>query len=395
MQVGDTLTRAAALAAAFVCLGCADSPEPPPHIAPLDCPAAAASAYNGFGLDLLKALADESPEANTTLSPVGVTTVLSTIAPALHPEAQAALWRTLRTEALSVPDLGAALQALASWRSYSKGEVLFQSVTAVWLAAGTTLPPGVADRCRFVFGAHVKTLPADHEAAITHVNDWVREATHGRIRRATPELVSKEPLVVTNAAHFDGAWKHPFDRSDTEKATFHLVGSRTKTVPMMRRTSDLRYFAGSRFEAVALPYADPRFEFVLCLPAAASTLSAFVAGLDASSWDALLAGLHPCKVELGLPRFVLDSSADLEGPLVDLGAAPLFSKDLRGYRLAALHHAVRVRVFEEGTEADAATFAGLQSAAPAWLVVDRPFFFAIRETGSGLLLFTGLVFDPS
>jgi serpin B len=393
MPARDTVARAFSLAALFVCVGCADSPV---HIAPLDCPSAAVKAYNGFGLDLLEALHKESPEANTAVSPVGLATVLSMIAPALHADAQAGVSKALRTETVSAADLHAARPALASWRSYSKEGVLYRSATACWLRRGMTLSPEVADRCRRLFGAHVETLPRDNQAATARVNDWVEEATDGRIRRATPELRADAPLFVTNAVHFDGAWKHPFDRSETADAPFRLPGSRTKAVPMMRQTEDLPHFADPRFQAVALPYADPRFELVLCLPGESSSLSAFVAGFDADSWDALLAGLRRQEVALTLPRFDLDVRTDLERPMSDLGSRSLFveGRDDRLW-LGELRQSIRVRVFEEGTKADAVTHAALQASAPVRMVVDRPFFFAIRETAGGLVLFAGLVFDPS
>jgi serpin B len=54
-------------------------------------------------------------------------------------------------------------------------------------------------------------------------------------------------------------------------------------------------------------------------------------------------------------------------------------------------------VNEEGTEAAATTavLMGRSLLGPPRMVVNRPFFWAVRDDRSGALLFAGAVFDPS
>ena len=60
-------------------------------------------------------------------------------------------------------------------------------------------------------------------------------------------------------------------------------------------------------------------------------------------------------------------------------------------------------VNEEGAEAAAATAAGVQvfpcascgRPKPKTFKADRPFFFLIRESATGMILFSGRVVDPS
>ena len=59
-----------------------------------------------------------------------------------------------------------------------------------------------------------------------------------------------------------------------------------------------------------------------------------------------------------------------------------------------------VAVNEQGTEAAAVTAIGVEAMAvmreppPFHFVVDRPFFMAIRERQTGLILFLGAISDP-
>jgi serpin B len=57
-----------------------------------------------------------------------------------------------------------------------------------------------------------------------------------------------------------------------------------------------------------------------------------------------------------------------------------------------------VKVDEGGTVAAAATVGVTITAVPATqftMVLDHPFFFAIRDNATGTLLFVGAVLDPS
>jgi serpin B len=75
--------------------------------------------------------------------------------------------------------------------------------------------------------------------------------------------------------------------------------------------------------------------------------------------------------------------------LIDLGPERAFIKEVR--------HKTFVEVNEEGTEAAAATSVefGVTCVQEEFnMLVDRPFFFAIRDNQTGALLFAGAVADP-
>ena len=65
-------------------------------------------------------------------------------------------------------------------------------------------------------------------------------------------------------------------------------------------------------------------------------------------------------------------------------------------------HKTYLKVNEEGTEAAAVTSVGMalsimmpERREPFRMVVDRPFFVAVRDNATGWILFMGVVADPS
>jgi serpin B len=108
-----------------------------------------------------------------------------------------------------------------------------------------------------------------------------------------------------------------------------------------------------------------------------------------------------------LPRFKLENEYNLTQALPGMGMPLAFSNgaDFGGMSDEPLHigfvkQKTFVAVNEQGTEAAAATAIGIRPSAmrmeapPFHIVVDRPFFMAIREKRSGLILFLGAISDP-
>jgi serine protease inhibitor len=107
-----------------------------------------------------------------------------------------------------------------------------------------------------------------------------------------------------------------------------------------------------------------------------------------------------------LPRFKMEYEKELSSQLTQLGMGPAFQDSAefrgigRGLAISEVKHKTYVDVNEEGTEAAAVTSVGVRATAvhveppPFYMEVNRPFFFAIRDTQSGEVLFLGVVQNP-
>ncbi|MBO0787264.1 MAG: serpin family protein, partial [Actinobacteria bacterium] len=113
------------------------------------------------------------------------------------------------------------------------------------------------------------------------------------------------------------------------------------------------------------------------------------------------------RVRLALPRFRQQAGYDLVPVLRGLGVTDAFGgqadfgaiTEAERLRLGVVAHSAFIDVDEQGTEAAAATAAVAFAAAMTGgevvvLTVDRPFLFAITDTGTGLPLFLGRVTEP-
>jgi serine protease inhibitor len=123
-------------------------------------------------------------------------------------------------------------------------------------------------------------------------------------------------------------------------------------------------------------------------------------------------GTIPYAVQLYLPRFGIDTRADLLAPLQAMGLrlATSAAADFSGMTTEAplaigtVIHVANIDVDETGTEAAAVTVVGMDTTGgcggpePVKVVTlrfDRPFLFLIRDVQTGAILFMGRVVDPT
>jgi serpin B len=107
-----------------------------------------------------------------------------------------------------------------------------------------------------------------------------------------------------------------------------------------------------------------------------------------------------------LPRFRLNYDVELKKSLAALGMRLAFgdadfsAMSFTQLFLSAVKHKSFVEVNEEGTEAAAATMAGMLGCSlqdwtkPFRMIVDRPFLFVIQDNLTRSILFMGSVVEP-
>ena len=156
-----------------------------------------------------------------------------------------------------------------------------------------------------------------------------------------------------------------------------------------------------RFQAISLPYGDGRIRMVVSLSRPTISTEEFQRSVTAEKWRRWVSRSFDMGGDIVLPRFKVACGADLLPNLVGLGSAELAGVDFLGMGagpLMTIDHVIHkafVEVNEEGTEAAASSAVTVLKALAYRfsMVVDRPFFWAIRDGETGALLFVGFVAD--
>jgi serpin B len=180
---------------------------------------------------------------------------------------------------------------------------------------------------------------------------------------------------------------------------------------MMSQSGNYQYLETKDFQAVSLPYGGGRVSFYVFLPAASSSLGAFEKSLTEANFQQWMRDFHATDGDISLPRFRVEYEATLNDALKALGMGVAFDEGRANFSgmiqmggqnvyISRVKHKTFAEVNEEGTEAAAVTSTEMRATSMRIepqrfrMVVNRPFFCAIRDNTSGAVLFMGSIYDP-
>jgi serpin B len=299
-------------------------------------------------------------------------------------------------------------------RAGAKGPSELLVANALWTQVGLATVPAFQSTVKTLYGGALTPLDFRKapEASRRTINAWVEQQTRDRIKDLVPEgaINPDTRVVLTNAIYFKGAWRYAFPEKATRNEAFMVSAATTaRDVPLMRQRRTFPYLDGGSFQALELPYGAGEQSMIVFLPRKLDGLADLEKTLSAARLAVWLGQLSPRDVDVTLPRFKVTAEFQLKDALTTLGMPIAFSSgaDFSGMAtgeplaLSAVIHKAFVDVNEKGTEAAAATGAMISTTSarlpepePVQFRADHPFFFVIRDNGTGSLLFAGRLVDP-
>lgn len=369
-----------------------------------------ATANTKFGFKLYSELTKQSAEKNIFVSPSSIALCLTMAYNGAEGETRQAMARALETQTLSLDELNRAYAGLKAALEQADAKVKLQIANSLWARQGLQFKPEFIQRNKDYFSAQVTALNFDDPSAPATINRWVSENTNGKIDKIVDQIDSNAILFLINAIYFKGAWAKEFEKAKTKEDNFTLVRG-TKRLPMMSQSGNYQYLETKDFQAVSLPYGGGRVSFYVFLPASSSNLGAFEKSLTEANWQQWMAQFHANDGDLRLPRFRVEYEVTLNDALKALGMGVAFDEGRANFSgmiqmggqnvyISRVKHKTFAEVNEEGTEAAAVTSTEMRATSMRIepqrfrMVVDRPFFCAIRDNTSGAVLFMGSIYDP-
>lgn len=382
-------------------LAAAKTPDSPPPAETLARP------YADFGFDVLRDLSAEHPPENIFVSPYSIAVSLAMLANGANGTTRQAILKTIHSDGQSPALLNSANHALIEQINKT---TIVQLATAngLFVDNSSGVNPQFTQTLLSAYGADAENVDFGSPATAQKINAWVAQHTNNRIQKMLDQISPSTMMILADAIAFKGKWSIPFGTKLTEPHDFK--GSRgVRKVPMMSHSARYSYASQSSLEAIRLLYADGTFAMYVILPKDEAAMRSFLQGLTAERFSAYISSLQSSPGTIDLPRFSISYRETLNKTLTKLGMGVAFenSADFSGIRprpaqlrISEIRHASFLKVDEEGTEAAAATTTGMALASarpvtqPFHMVVDHPFFVAIRDERSGQILFMGVIEEP-
>lgn len=363
-----------------------------------------------FGFKLYHEIAKAAAGKNVFISPSSVALCLAMTYNGAVGETKAAMERALETRGLTHAELNRAYSELRSELENPDPKVQLQIANSLWARKGVSFNPAFISRNKEFYGAEVTDLDFADPGAPATINEWVRNKTKNKIEKIVDSIDAQSVLFLINAIYFKGAWASEFDKAKTKEDSFTLGSGSQKRLPMMAQSGRYNYFENEKFQAVSLPYGGGRVSMYVFLPSAGTSIDQFIASLGATNWDSWTKQFSKTQGEISLPRFKVEYEVTLNDALKALGMGVAFDPDRADFTgmfqgaqnafISKVKHKTFAEVNEEGTEAAAVTSTEMVATSiqiprkSFRMVVNHPFFFAIRDNRTGSVLFLGSITDP-
>lgn len=365
------------------------------------------TANTKFGFKLFSLLNGEN--RNVFISPTSIAIALAMTYNGASHQTQTAMAKTLELQGMSLPEINQANQALKEMLENPDPDIQLSVANSLWAKQGIPFKAGFLQRNQQFYQAKVTNLDFAAPSSPDVINHWVQQETHGKIAQIVDQLKPQQVLLLINAIYFKGHWTHKFDKTQTALKPFYQLDGTPKQQPTMSQNGEYRYYENEQFQAVSLPYGKERLSLYIFLPKQSYSLKAFSQQLNAENWEQWINQLRKRQGFIQIPKFKLDYSVELSDPLKALGMDIAFDPTRANFtqmssvpvNIDQVKHKTFVEVNEEGTEAAAVTSVGIMKTSavrapelPFRMIVDRPFFCAIRDNQTGTVLFMGSIVEP-
>jgi len=380
-------------------------------------PTEAAAAINAFADDMFLHLTTVDPAANLVFSPASIAlalamtsagakgTTLAEMDTVLHINDAAAIHRSMNGLESSLEAANAIQDNTGDIGGVGISEVQISIANSLWGQAGLNFEQAFLDLLSSEYGAGMELVDykKDPEAARAAINEWVATQTNDRI----PELLAEGVITVdarltlVNAIYLKANWNDTFDKEQTLTTSFAAPAGEVD-VEMMHASRRIAHSEGDGWQAIQLPYVFGELSMVVAL---GDTVDALLPTIGEA-----VAQLRERPVELGFPKFDIETSISLAATLKEMGMPTAFdtgTADFSGMTteerlvIGDVIHQANITVDEVGTEAAAATAVVMVATSapveetPITLVINRPFTFWLIARSTGVVVFMGRINDPS
>ncbi len=353
---------------------------------------------NKFAWKMFAKSFEDKTETNLMASPYSLIQNLLMLSNGVEGEALEEIKSVLDVEEFSMEEMNEYILQLNNGMAEADARTKFRSDNALWYKKGMNMEADFADNIRKYYKAETFAAPMNGKT-LTAINKWAKERTYGRIPKALDELPEGAKAVLMNTVYFRGLWADERSGEDVENGVFHSENGKEQQARMVKYFARAQYKEGETYQATPRFFGNASFLMDFILPkegsAPAEALAEYMKDQDKQweLWD----------VKLTFPCFESASKLSLTKMLKVMGINRVFDSayadDLRLFDDPIFVNTVlqktSITVDEHGAEAAAVTYEMWDDAAPprevetAIMTVDRPFFYAIRQSNVGTPLFIG------
>jgi serpin B len=373
------------------------------------------SANTKLAFDIFKKLLIEDMNKNIFISPLSISIALAMTYNGAEGTTKDAMAKTLNFGNMTLEEINQEYSDLIESLENVDQAVKLLIGNSVWMKKEfePVVKSNFLQDVGTSYDSEVFTRDFGSPQTVNEINGWVDKRTEGKIKEIMQDLSPELVMLLINAIYFKGTWIIEFDKAKTQQQDFFLPEGNTVKVDMMTTAGNFSYYSGENCEIARLPYGRDKVAMYIFLPKEGVSLDSFIASMNQTLHDEYVSRLQPPDdLVVKMPKFEVEYGVKrLNEVLKKLGMEIAFDPvqaDFGGIAstisgnlyISYVDHKAVIEVNEEGTEAAAVTTVGIgitsvSPGSPPSFVVNRPFYYEIRDDRSGSILFMGEILNPT
>lgn len=357
-----------------------------------------------FSLELFKELAVEE---NPVYSPVPVYLSLALLANGAEDGATHEILDTLNLTDLTDEEFNAYYHELINILEAESEGIELNISNSIWHDEEFEANADFLQLNKTYYDTDTFKLDFSDKQAPTEMNDWVSNATNGKIEKMIDKIGADTVMYLFSTIYFNGKWEMPFELEGTYESEFSVDGE-ILDVDKMTGRFEVEHIITDTEEGIILPYEGDQYSFIALMPNRERTVREYLDTMDQRKVSELLNAIEKDEVDILLPKFEVSFENKLTDTLPDMGIKEIFDADTNSLSkmgkaignlyVSEMAQKTFIEVNELGTEAASAVSSAIDMMSmpepKPTIDFNRPFIYSIIDNDTGLPVFLGIMDNP-
>jgi serpin B len=358
---------------------------------------------NNFAYNIFKAVSESDKNLNVFISPLSISYALAMTFNGADGETAEQMQALLGFGNLTKNDLNNSFKNIYDIIIGMDKKVELSLANSIWYKQEYTVNTNFKNDISKYYNAEINPVNTCDSNTKNKINKWVENKTKDKIKNLIDNVTCEDVMFLINAIYFKAEWTKAFDKDKTYDGEF-VREDGTKDACKMMKGTDINYYCykDSILSMYELPYGNKQFSMMFLLPEK-SKIDEFISDLNVNLIEQVRKNSYEKKGEIHIPKFKIEYEKRLNEILIAMRMPRAFDSSMAEFPnlfqnskdlfISLVKHKSYIDVYEEGTEAAAATVVGIEYTAffEDIVKIDRPFVYIIIEKHTNTVLFIGKI----
>ena len=356
--------------------------------------------FNDFSWNTFSEIFSKKKDANLLVSPLSLNQNIMMLSNGLKGETREEILKAFGISDFSLEEINSYILQLNEGLNGADSRTKYRTNNAIWHANSMSVQQEFKENISGVYDTEI--FPAlMNTQTLDSINAWASEKTFGRIKNMVENWGPNTMAIMMNTVYFRGLWTEELPDKQINDGEFINENGETEQTRMVWYPKYALYAEGNTYQTTVRHFGNEAFAMDFILPK--EGVSAFDALIEFMTTKGY--GSEYKQVHLKFPIFEAVSEMNLNELLVSLGINRIFGctspEEICLFDspvfVSSVIQKTSISVDEKGTEAAACTEISFdvtyngeeQKPKIVEMVLNRPFFYTIRETSTNTPLFIG------